>query len=168
MKTTCIVTAIAAVLAQYTGTVQAKSVYVVVDTNYSRLRAYQINGSSLTYQDEYQSQQHYSGAVGVALAGDYMFLTFEGSAEIEVVSAKTLLPVEVVTAPGASNLAGIVADYARGKVYAVDRGRHSIYVYDWNPRVRALTLDEVVNPPTLQNHGTWVFWGHHTYFCGRG
>jgi OOP family OmpA-OmpF porin len=44
------------------------------------------------------------------------------------------------TAPGASNLAGIVVDQGLRKVYAVDRDTNHLYVYAWDPSVNTLTM----------------------------
>lgn len=122
----------------FAGTVQAKSVYVINNINTSQLQAYRIEDANLTYQTYYNCVSA-SGAVGIAIDeseyGDSLFVTFESSpAKIEIIDAKTMQYVDAVTATGAYNLAGIVVDKGKRKVYAIDRyyldGR--LFVYSWD------------------------------------
>ena len=136
------------------GIAKGKSLYTIVNTDSSKIWAYEIDANSLTYQTEYDSL--YGSAVGLALAGDYLFLTFETGDDVEVVSAKTMTSVQLINAPGSSNLAGIVADNSKQKVYVVDRTGASVYVYNWNSRVPELTLDDEIELEGLQSgEGTW-------------
>jgi len=135
-------------------TAKGKSLYTIVDTGSSKVWAYEIDANSLTYPTEYDSP--YGSAVGLALDGDYMFLTFETGDDVEVASAKTMTSVQLINAPGSSNLAGIAADHSKQKVYVVDRTGTSVYIYDWNPRIPELTLDDEIELQDLQSgEGTW-------------
>lgn len=55
-----------------------------------------------------------SGSVGIAIDesdyGAFLFITFEDTDDIEIVNAKSMQYVDIVTAPGATNLAGIAMD----------------------------------------------------------
>ena len=132
----------------------AKSVYVIADTGVDEtdipvVQAYEIQGASLILQTEYGCI--YPLAIGVAIdeseSGLFLFVTHEdhggtGGDQIEIINAKTMQYVDTVTATGAKNLAGIVVDKGKKKVYAIDRdylGR--LYVYSWNAQSRTLTPD---------------------------
>ena len=150
-----------------TGTTLAKSVYVISDTTDSNLAAYKIDGSSLVHQTNYICQSHPGGgmgAVGLAIDeseyGQFLFVTFEDENIIELVNAKAMQYVDVVTATGASNLAGIVVDQGRRKVYVVDRRKKYLYVYYWYPRIPELVLDgERVELEGLINNDIGGAWG---------
>ena len=137
-----------------TGVTKGKSLYTVADTDGRKIWAYEIVGNSLTYQTQYISP--YGSPIGLALNGDYMFLTFETKSNVEVVSAKTMTSVQLINAPGSSNLAGIVADHDKEKVYVVDRAKTSLFVYNWDPRVPELTLEVEEELKDLQgDEKTW-------------
>jgi len=97
----------------------AKSVYVISDTGTETtdvplIQAYDIVGSTLILQKSYNSA--YPHAIGLAIDpnSEFMFITHEdygqGGDLIEIVNAKTMQYVDTVTAPGATDLAGIVMD----------------------------------------------------------
>ena len=91
----------------------AKSVYVISDTETSHIQAYKIDDTNLVYQTDYVCQSAPSGgtgAVGLAIdpAAEVLFVTFEGENIIELVNAKKMEYVDIVTAIGAANLAGII------------------------------------------------------------
>jgi len=119
-----------------------KSVYVISSTNANKVQAYKVDANSLTYQTDYDTS--YSGPVGIAIDesehGQFLFVTFEGTSEIELVNAKTMEYVDTVTAQ-TNNLAGIIVDKGRRKVYIIDRPTDHLYVYSWDAENRELTLD---------------------------
>ena len=123
--------------------VDGRSVYVIADTDAypSVLQAYEIQGSSLVHQATRNLSREWAIDVAIDAESELLFVTFEASNEIELVSAKTLEHVDSVTAPGADNLAGIVVDSGKSKVYIIDREENDLYVYSWNPATRELTLD---------------------------
>ena len=125
-----------------------KSVYVISNTKTSEIQAYKIEDSNLVYQTNYICQLDPSGstgAVGLAIDesehGNFLFATFEGLNEIELVDAESMQYVDVVEAPQASNLAGITVDKGKRKVYIIDRETKNLYVYSWDAENRELTLD---------------------------
>jgi hypothetical protein len=128
----------------FAGTIQAKSVYVINNTNTSQLCAYRIDGTSLVYQTDYFCESGTS-AVGLAIDeseyGGFLFVTFESSpAKIEIIDAKTMQYADIVTNTGAYNLAGIVVDKGKRKVYAIDRSSHGrLFIYYWEAQTKTLT-----------------------------
>lgn len=109
-----------------TSIAEAKSVYVISDTETSQLRAYKVDGANLVYQTGYVCESdppESIGAVGLAIDeseyGKFLFVTFEDSDEIELVNATSMQYTDIVTAPGATNLAGIVADREKQKTYKI-------------------------------------------------
>ncbi|MDH4241968.1 MAG: hypothetical protein OEW48_20605 [Phycisphaerae bacterium] len=126
----------------------ARSVYVISDTQKSHLQAYKIDGTNLIYQVSYMCQldpPDDSGAVAIAIDdseyGQFLFATFEFSDEIELVNAKTMQYADVVTALGATDLAGIAMDISNSKLYVVDRYTNHLYSYSWNAAAKTLTPD---------------------------
>ncbi len=68
--------------------------------------------------------------------------------------------VDTVTATGASNLAGIVVDQGRQKVYVVDRGDKYLYIYNWYPNISELVPDgDPVELEGLINNDIGGAWG---------
>ena len=112
------------ILTDLSGTAYAaKSVYVIRNTETSQIYAYKVNGTNLIYQTDYNcvlDPPDDAGAVAIAIDesdfGDFLFVTFESSDEVEIVNAKTMQYVDTVIAPGANNLAGVVFDQGRQKV----------------------------------------------------
>jgi hypothetical protein len=124
-------------------TVQAgKSVYVISSTNANKVQAYKVDANSLTYQTEYDTT--YGSPVGIAIDeseyGQYLFLTFENQDEIEIVNAKSMQYVDTVIAPQATNLAGLVFDDSKDRLYAINRPTNRLYIYSWDAENRELTL----------------------------
>lgn len=125
-----------------------KSVYVINDTETSHLQAYKIEGTNLIYQIDYSCVSDPPGNIGsVGLAideseyGQFLFVTFEWSDEIELVNAKSMQYVDIVTALGASDLAGIAMDEDKSKLYAVDRYTNHLYSWSWYPVTKTLAPD---------------------------
>ena len=135
------------VFAVFTGAAAAKSLYVIADINAdpTPIQAYDIQGGALVYQATHNVPDHGWGAVGLAIdtGSEFLFVTYESSNTIQLVNAKTMADEGTTTAPGASNLAGIVVDHDNNLVYTVDRGTNSLYIYDWDAVLKTLTLDHV-------------------------
>ena len=107
-----------AMLCVMNGLALAKSLYAIGGINASPtpIRAYNINpDGTLTFQAEYGVSCYGGGAVGLAVdtASETLFVTYEVSNVIPLVDAKTMTGFGSTTAPGASNLAGIVMDEAK-------------------------------------------------------
>jgi len=123
------------------------SVYVINDTVFKKIKAYKIEGTNLVDQDaEYdcKTETFYpEGAVGLAIDAnnEFLFVTFEGVNQIELVNTNSMQKVDIITAPQASDLAGIVMDQGKEKVYTVDRRTNHLYVYSWDAEKLELTLD---------------------------
>ncbi|MEJ2688245.1 MAG: hypothetical protein P8124_13900, partial [Gammaproteobacteria bacterium] len=128
-------------------TASAKSLYVITNINDSPtpINTYDIQGapSYLVYQATADVPALASGAVGLAIddASAKLFVTYEGSNTIQLVDATTFAVLSQTSAPGASNLAGIVVDQGKDKVYTVDRETNRLYVYSWDAATNTLTLD---------------------------
>jgi len=129
-------------------TTAGRSVYVINDTTNSQLQAYKIEDANLIWQANYVCKTETVvgiGAVGLAVDeseyGEFLFVTFEGESEIELVNAKTMQYVDMVTAEGSANLAGIVADQNKSKVYTMERYTNHLYSYSWDPSTKTLTPD---------------------------
>ena len=122
----------------------AKSLYVINDTAALTLQAYKIRGTSLSWQQDYTCLSADWGAVGIAIDeseyGAFLFVTFEDTNKIELVNAKSMQYVDTVTAPQATNLAGVAVDASSGRVYVIYRGTKRLYVYSWDARRQELTL----------------------------
>ena len=133
-------------LAVLAGETTAKSVYVVSDTGAylgsdSYLCAYEIVGNGLVYQTQYKVVNNHAIGIAMDTRSAYLFVTFENENKIDLISAKTMQYVDTVTAPNASNLAGIVIDEGKSKVYAINRFTSCLYVYSWNAQTKKLLLD---------------------------
>ncbi|MHC4213097.1 MAG: C1 family peptidase, partial [Planctomycetota bacterium] len=131
------------------------SLYVMANINArpSPLNAYEIAGNTLTYEDVYNVEPHGWGAVNVAIDSNdqgrvngYVFVTYEQSDTIQLVNGETMQSEGTVIAPSASDLAGVLVDQKRDKVYAVDRATNHLYVYSWNRTNATLTNDVTTSP----------------------
>lgn len=123
----------------------AKSLYVIanINQNPTPIQAYNISGATLAFQAEYDVPSYAGGAVGLAVDTDseFLFVTYEASNTIQLINAKTMHSEGSVTAPDASNLAGIVVNQGKSKVYTVDRWTNKLFIYSWNAATKTLTLD---------------------------
>lgn len=132
-----------------------KSVYVISDTDawpHSKMKVYEIDELSiLSHQTDHTLEKGWGsgfGAVGLGIdkENEFLFVTFERQNVIEVIDARTMTYVDTVTAPGACNLAGIVVDQGKQKVYTVGRDSNRLYVYSWDPVNTLLTRDSIDSP----------------------
>ena len=124
-------------------TARAKSIYAIINHPSDIIGAYKIDGNQIDYQKEIQAPQHGFRAIDFAIDSDSscIFVTYEASNFIEIMNAKTLEHEGTVTATEANDLAGIVFDEAKQKLYTVDRGTYNLFVYFWNPNTKTLTPD---------------------------
>ena len=131
------------------GIASAKSMYVISDLNANppELQSYDITGSTLVWQTTNTILNHGYGPVGLTIDTDsaMLFVTYENSNTIELVDATTMASEGFTTAPGASNLAGVVVDQDKQKVYTMDRRTKKLYVYSWDAVAKTLTLDNIYN-----------------------
>jgi len=148
------------------GTASAKSLYVIADINAVPnipIHAYDIQPAPtyLQYQTLHGIPDRNGGTVGLACDTDsgYLFATFEFSGKIDLINGTTMLSAGNVTAPGASNLAGIVVDQGKQKVYAVDRATNHLYVYSWDASTKTLTNDITTDPYYISLSGVTYAYG---------
>jgi parallel beta-helix repeat protein len=126
--------------------VQAKSLYGIADVNagHAPIQTYDIQGppNYLVFQAEQNVPYYGLGAVGIAIdtTNKKLFVTYEKGNVIQLLNAQYFTDLGTTTAPGASDLAGIVVDQGKNKVYAVDRNTAKLYVYDWDNSTNTLAL----------------------------
>lgn len=139
-------------IAPFTQTAQAKSAYAIVNHQGDIIGAFKIQGNQIEYQAEIQAPQHATRAIDLAIDSDSccIFVTYEGSNIIEIMNAKSLENEHPVTATGASDLAGIVFDEAKQKLYVVDRGTDKLFAYLWTAASKTLIPDGT-NPKVLSD-----------------
>jgi hypothetical protein len=131
-------------------TARAKSVYAIINHQSDIIGAYKIDANQIEYQKQIQAPQQGVRAIDLAIdsGSSCIFVTYESSNIIEIMNAKTLEHEGSVTAFGAADLAGIVFDEARQKLYTVDRGTNNLFVYFWNHDEKTLIPDGI-NPKIL-------------------
>lgn len=140
-------------------TAAARSVYVIADTGNDQyvtpiIQAYEIQDVNLMLQTQYETEHPLAISLAIDPDNEFLFVTHEEYGTnpgniIEIVNAKTMEYVDTVTASGASDLAGIVFDQNKQKVYVVDRETPNLYVYFWYPQTPELVLHEQVELPGL-------------------
>lgn len=124
----------------------AKSLYVIANINASPtpVHTYDIQGAPnyLVFQAEQSITFRAGGGVGIAIDSDTakLFVTYEFSNIIQLLDATTFADLGTTTAPGATNLSGIVVDQGESRVYTIDRNTNNLYVYDWDAITNTLTL----------------------------
>lgn len=131
--------------------VLAKSLYVIAEKGTIGsadrtipLHAYNIEkDGTLTFQTEHRIPRRMLGAVGITIDtnSEALFITYHHSGEIELVNARTMTSMGSVLAPGSYDLAGIVYDHSKQRVYCSNFGWRGLYVYNWDPDTSTLTHD---------------------------
>ena len=146
-----VIVSIIILVTTFTGTANAKSVYVIADTgtwetDIPIIQAYRIQDGNLVHQADYNCVHPLAIGLAIDTDSEFLFVTHEkwipypGNV-VELINAKTMEYVDTVEATGASNLAGIVVDQGKQKVYSVDRGKKYLYVYNWYPNIPELVQD---------------------------
>ena len=126
-------------------TVQAasKSIYVIADLNTqpTPIMAYGIEGTSVVYQATYSAPYYSGGAVGMAMDSDnaILFIVYEFSTVIQLVDAQTMQPAGTTTISDLGRAAGVVYDHDNQRLYAVNRGTGTLYIFSWDPVSQTLT-----------------------------
>jgi len=128
------------------GTASGKSLYLIANHHTGQFDAWNINpDGSITYQATYNltyANDPGDVAVWVEAGSDppegALFITSEFDYGVELVDAKTM--TSLGSAWGAMDLAGIDVDDLNKIVYTVERGTDNLYVYDWDPVAKTLTL----------------------------
>ena len=127
--------------------VTAKSLYVIADKGSimegtQRIHAYNIElDGILTFQTEHRVNRRMLGAVDLAIDTDSrcLFITYDTSDVIELVDARTMMSRGSTIAPDTYNLAGIVYDHDKKRLYTANFRWQDLYVYDWDPETSTLT-----------------------------
>jgi hypothetical protein len=132
------------------GTAIAKSVYAITEHTSGTTKAYQIQGNQLGIP--YAEAEIEGEAIDITLDSQLklLFLTLE-SGEIVCADANTLAEKDFLDV---HEMAGIVADEAKQKVYSIARDSNQLYVFKWNGN--GLILIDIV---TLQNLNLVSGWG---------
>jgi uncharacterized repeat protein (TIGR01451 family) len=141
-----------AMILWFCGPSLAKSIFLIANINASPtpVDAYNIEANgTVTFQKDFSVPFFGGGAVGIAL-DEYkpavglpirtVFITYEASNTIQLLDGTTMTSLGTTTAPGASNLAGIVMDISKRLLYTVDRTTSNLYVYRWDVSTKTLTL----------------------------
>lgn len=106
--------------------------FIIPSHQATAIEKYEVDGVELVSPPDTIAS---SGSGGVGLACDpeigLLFLTAEGSANILISDMITMQNINTKALPGATNLAGIVADVSKKRVYAIDRGTNHLYVLVW-------------------------------------
>jgi uncharacterized repeat protein (TIGR01451 family) len=128
------------------GAAAAKSLYVITEIvrfdMIIPIHAYDIGpDGTLTFQAEHRAPMHGAGMVGIAMDSDsgYLFVTYEDLSHILMIEGKTLVAKQFISAPDATNLAGIVYDHEKKLLYCVDRNTSKLFSYQWDWAATRLT-----------------------------
>lgn len=142
-----------------TSQVSAKSVYVITDHHASTLRAYKIVSDQIEYQADVDVTDYATGAVDVAIDSklELLFITYEDAGKITWVNANTLQQegfIDLSEPPCyAGNLAGIVADEQKQRVYVVGRASNRLFILAWNVNQKKLMLMDPQDPNQPYSQG---------------
>lgn len=140
-------------------TTKAKSLYAITDHDTSTLKAYDIRGLQLVYQGTSDIPNYGTGAVGITIDSSLklLFVTYANSPIIVWVNAETLAQEGSAIVPGATNLAGIVSDEGKQRLYAVERAGHTLHICAWDRDEERLVLADTrhVTLTDLGNNGAW-------------
>lgn len=124
---------------------QAKTVYAIPNHNEGYLNAYTVleePEGHIEFKDEYDINLGNPVDVTVDVESDILFITAEGSNEVELLNARTFQKIKRVEAENATNLAGIVFSYIDQNtthVFTIDRGSNKLFAYDWDAVDKTLT-----------------------------
>ncbi|MFQ6034261.1 MAG: hypothetical protein ACE5NM_00230 [Sedimentisphaerales bacterium] len=130
------------------GVSEAKSLYAITDHALSTLKSYDIHFEQLTYQADADVPNLGTGAVDVTIASDLklLFITYAWSGIIVWVNAETLAQEGSIRIPGAQDIAGVVVDEGKQRVYAVERWHDRLYICAWDADKEKLVL---MDPPYI-------------------
>jgi len=168
-KWTFAIISISIFIAAVTNKVEARSVYVIANTGAWQtdvpiMRAYDIQGGNLVFQTQYECVHPLAISLAIDIDSQFLFVTHEEYRQypgnvVEIVNGKTMQYADTATAQGASNLADIIFDREKQKVYTADRTTPDLYVYSWYPRIPRLVLDEQVELEGLVDGDVGGAWG---------
>jgi len=96
---------------------------------------YDISEGQLEYRSTYDLSLGDPADITIDTQSNTLFVTSEFERRIELINARTFLSEGLITAPGASDLTGVVMhhiDPNTARLYTVDRGTNKLFVYDWD------------------------------------
>ncbi|MBN2211424.1 MAG: right-handed parallel beta-helix repeat-containing protein, partial [Sedimentisphaerales bacterium] len=137
-----------------------KSVYGITDHGWyfaDRISAFDIQEGMIAWQKNYDILGYpdsLEGPVGLAITPDskYLFVTFEFIGGVELIDPASMESGgDYTPAPQATDLAGIVFDQDKQKLYTVDRSTNNLYVYFWDDDEKQLMLYEQVELPVISS-----------------
>ena len=144
------------------------TVFAIDQMSPASLTAFKVSGKTLTDKEQNLISTNQGAAVGLAIStkNKLLFVSYESSGTVDVISAETGQLLSELTIPGTDDIAGIVVSEGRNKLYAVDRDEPHIFVYtmqsDGNvSRVPSEEFDDT--------DGVWGIdvWGNRLY-CTHG
>lgn len=135
-------------LVMLTVPIHAKSLYYIMDkrggtdTNIKEIRINEMG--ILAYEEvgpRVNMERLGEGAVGLAMDTweGYLFVTHQGSNELQLVNARTMKALPNYRVSGAASLDGIVFEHSKNRLYVIDRGTSQLYVLNWNAQWEQLT-----------------------------
>lgn len=123
----------------------ARPLYILADSrgrpDGTPIRAYDIGQfGDLTLRAEYVVPSNGTGALGLALdsRAERLFITYESSNDIRVVNAITMTHIGAVKVEGAKSLGSIAYDHSTDLLYCMERGKPTLYAYQWDTARREL------------------------------
>ncbi len=135
------------------GEVQAKSVYLAANHHTRQFDAWALNpDGTVTYQSTY-NLQYSTDPAGIAIdavtgtGNPLMFISSEFSGGVEIIDPVTLTYIGVSSGP--RNLAGVDVDDVDNVIYALLRGRNTLYIYTYNDDGTGVTQQAAVNLPGM-------------------
>jgi len=160
IKTTSVTLAVVALTClTVTNSAIAKSAYAITDHHASTLKAYRIIDDELEYQEDVNVIDYATGAVDVTIDSnlELLFITYEDAGKIVWANAKTLQQegyIDLSQPPyNADELAGIVADETKQRVYVVERDRDKLYILAWDNDKKELVLMDPNDPNQPYSQG---------------
>jgi hypothetical protein len=144
-KNSFIISILITMVACICASAEAKSVYAITNHGAETITAYQIQGNQLEFPSANSFNHDELINVTVDSQRKLLFVTVEGGG-IFCVDAETLVEKGYSSTP--CELAGIVADELRQKIYAVGRQTNQLYIYTWDGNAFAL-----IQQVTLANLG---------------
>ena len=147
---------VAAVCAVGVNPAEAKSVYAITEHYVSTFKAYKIQGDQLEHQKT-ENMPYGIGAVDVAIDDELarLFITYEAEldypaqiivwANAKSLQEEGLIDLSDVMLYG-TQLAGIVMDEEKHRVYTVERGNDKLYILSWDSDRKELVLMDPDDP----------------------
>lgn len=137
-----------------TKSTSAKSLYIIADKgrlmdSTQPVHAYDMGSDgTLTFQTQCDIPHTMLGAVGMAIDSQagYLFITYDRSNTVHIVDARTMTNAgRLEAAPDGVDLAGIVYDSQKKRLYCAEVGTKNLYAFEWDSE--NLTLTDVLYSP---------------------